>query len=47
MLIRRTLNDIRNRDELLTDIVRAHAGAVDPGFLEMHDNARLGTEVCP
>uniref|UniRef100_A0A674MKA9 Transposase Tc1-like domain-containing protein n=1 Tax=Takifugu rubripes TaxID=31033 RepID=A0A674MKA9_TAKRU len=34
------LTAIRYRDEILEPIVRPHAGAVGPGFLLMHDNAR-------
>uniref|UniRef100_A0A674PDQ2 Transposase Tc1-like domain-containing protein n=1 Tax=Takifugu rubripes TaxID=31033 RepID=A0A674PDQ2_TAKRU len=34
------LTAIRYRDEILEPIVRPYAGAVGPGFLLMHDNAR-------
>ena len=37
---RRTMTAIRYRDEILRPIVRPYAGAVGPGFLLMHDNAR-------
>ena len=35
-----SLTAIRYRDEILEPIVRPYAGAVGPGFLLMHDNAR-------
>ncbi len=35
-----TLTDIGNRDEILGPIVRPYSGAVGPGFLLVHDNAR-------
>ncbi len=35
-----TLTDIRYRDEILGPIVSPYAGAVDPGFLLVHENAR-------
>ena len=35
-----TLTAIRYRDEILGPIVRPYAGAVGPGFLLVHDNAR-------
>lgn len=35
-----TLTAIRYRDEILGPIVRTYAGAVGPGFLLVHDNAR-------
>ena len=35
-----TLTAIRYRDEILAPIVRPYAGAVGPGFLLVHDNAR-------
>ena len=34
-----SLTAIRQRDEILEPTVRPYAGAVDPGFLLMHDNA--------
>lgn len=34
------LTAIRYRDEILEPIVRPYAGAIGPGFLLMHDNAR-------
>ena len=34
------LTAIRYRDEILEPFVRPYAGAVGPGFLLMHDNAR-------
>ena len=40
VLTRGTLTAIRDRDEILRPIVRPYAGAVGPGFLLMHDNAR-------
>ena len=40
VLARGTLTAIRYRDEILRPIVRPYAGAVGPGFLLMHDNAR-------
>ncbi len=35
-----TLTAIRSRDEILGCIVRPYAGALCPGFLLVHDNAR-------
>ncbi len=35
-----TLTSIRYWDEILGPIVRPYAGAVGPGFLLVHDNAR-------
>ena len=35
-----SLTAIRYRDEILEPMVRPYAGAVCPGFLLMHDNAR-------
>ena len=35
-----SLTAIRYRDEILEPMVRPYAGAVGPGFLPMHDNAR-------
>ena len=35
-----SLTAIRYRDEILEPMVRPYAGAVGPGFLLMHDNAR-------
>ncbi|CDQ77605.1 unnamed protein product [Oncorhynchus mykiss] len=35
-----SLTAIRYRDEILRPLVRPYAGAVDPGFLLMQDNAR-------
>ena len=35
-----TLTAIGYRDEILVPIVRLYAGAVGPGFLQVHDNAR-------
>ncbi|XP_062862680.1 probable G-protein coupled receptor 82 [Trichomycterus rosablanca] len=47
VLARGTLTAIRYRDEILRPIVRPYAGAVGPGFLLMHDNARPHVaEVC-
>ena len=47
VLSRGTLTAIRYRDEILRPIVRPYAGAVGPGFLLMHDNARPHVaEVC-
>ena len=40
VLGRGTMTAIRYRDEILRPIVRPYAGAVGPGFLLMHDNAR-------
>ena len=40
VLTRGTLTAMRDRDEILRPIVRPYAGAVGPGFLLMHDNAR-------
>ena len=34
------LTAIRDQDEILGPIVRTYAGAVGPGFLLVHDNAR-------
>ena len=34
-----SLTAIRYQDEILEPVVRPYAGAVDPGFLLMHDNA--------
>ena len=47
VLARGTLTAIRYRDEILRPIMRPYAGAVGPGFLLMHDNARSHVaEVC-
>ena len=47
VLTRGTLTAIRYRDEILRPIVRPYAGAVGPGFLLMHGNARPHVaEVC-
>ena len=47
VLARGTLTAIRYQDEILRPTVRPYAGAVDPGFLLMHDNARSRVaEVC-
>ena len=35
-----SLTAIRYRDEILAPMVRPYAGAVGPGFLLIHDNAR-------
>ena len=35
-----TLTAIRYRDKILGSIVRPYAGAVGPGFLLVHNNAR-------
>ena len=44
---RGTLTAISYRDEILRPVVRPYAGAVGPGFLLMHDNARPHVgEVC-
>lgn len=40
VLNRGSLTAVRYRDEILRPIVRPYAGAVGPGFLLMHDNAR-------
>ena len=40
VLANRTLAAVGYRDEILRPIVRPHAGAVDPGFLLVQDNAR-------
>lgn len=40
VLTRGTLTAIVYRNEILRPIVRPYAGAVGPGFLLMHDNAR-------
>ena len=47
MLARGTLTAIRYQDEILRPIMTPYAGAVDPGFLLVHDNARPHVaEVC-
>ena len=35
-----TMTSIRYRDEILAPIVRPNTGAVGPGFLLVHNNAR-------
>lgn len=47
VVTRGSLTALRYRDEILRPIVRPFAGAVGPGFLLMHDNARYHVaEVC-
>ena len=47
VLARGTLTAIRYRDEILRPTIRPSAGAVGPGFLLMHDNAKPHVvEVC-
>ena len=46
VLARGTLTAIRYRNEILRPIVRPYAGAVGPGFLLMHDNARPHVAEC-